>query len=68
MELIAQGQDIYAVTATLIVESVNRILSGKVASKGVKTLGEAFDASDFLNSLQEDDIKITMVEKSYVKS
>jgi len=47
---------------------VNRILSGKVASKGVKTLGEAFDASDFLNSLQEDDIKITMVEKSYVKS
>jgi hypothetical protein len=42
---------------------VNRILSGKAISKGVKTLGEAFVTSDFLNSLQEDDIKITLVEK-----
>lgn len=63
----AQGQDIYAVTAPLVVETVNRILSGKAASNGVKTLGEAFAAGDFLNSLQEDDIKITTVEKSYVK-
>jgi len=59
----AQGQDIYAVTAPLVVEAVNRILSGNATLKGVKTLGEAFVTNDFLNSLQEDDIKITLVEK-----
>ncbi|WP_431241418.1 hypothetical protein ACQ9BO_15130 [Flavobacterium sp. P21] len=63
----AQGQDIYAVTAPLVVEAVNGILSGKATSNGVKTLGEAFATGDFLNSSQEDDIKITMVEESYVK-
>ncbi|QSB25831.1 trans-acting enoyl reductase family protein [Flavobacterium sp. CLA17] len=60
----AQGQDIYAVTAPLITESINRILSGSIKKNGVTTMGEVFDASDFLKSLNDDDIKITAIEES----
>lgn len=62
--IIAQGQDIYAVTAPLVVETVNRILSGKAKKTGVTTIGEVFNAADFLNSLNEDDIVISAVEES----
>jgi len=60
----AQGQDIYAVTAPLVVETINRIVSGKLNSKGVTTIGEAFDASDFLQSLNDDDIIISTIQDS----
>jgi short subunit dehydrogenase-like uncharacterized protein len=60
----AQGQDIYAVTAPLVVEAVNRILSEKVNNTGVTTMGEVFDAADFLQSLNEDDIQISAIEES----
>lgn len=63
----AQGQDIYAVTAPLVVETVNRILSGKLKKTGVTTVGEVFDASDFLQSLNEDDITISVIEESKLK-
>ncbi|MFD1604445.1 saccharopine dehydrogenase family protein [Flavobacterium artemisiae] len=59
-KIAAQGQDIYAVTAPLVVEAVNRILSRKSKRKGVATLAEAFTAGDFLKSLQEDDIIISL--------
>jgi short subunit dehydrogenase-like uncharacterized protein len=59
----AQGQDIYAVTAPLVVEAVNRILCNKTNKQnGVTTAGEAFDAIAFLQSLNEDDITISAVE------
>ncbi|RUT72025.1 saccharopine dehydrogenase [Flavobacterium cupreum] len=60
----AHGQDIYAVTAPLVTEAVNRILSGSIKKTGVTTMGEVFDASDFLQSLSEDDIKIAAIEES----
>jgi short subunit dehydrogenase-like uncharacterized protein len=63
----AHGQDIYAVTAPLVVETVNRILSGKLQKTGVTTIGEVFDASDFLQSLNEDDITISVIEESKLK-
>ena len=47
----ASGQDIYAVSAPLIVEAATRVLSGSVKLFGVLTAGEAFDAKDFLTSL-----------------
>ncbi|MFM0040758.1 hypothetical protein [Paraburkholderia sediminicola] len=48
----ATGRDIYAVSAPIIVEATERLLSGKVAPRGgVLSLGEIFDARDFLAAL-----------------
>ncbi|WP_206957131.1 saccharopine dehydrogenase family protein [Trinickia acidisoli] len=58
----ATGQDIYAVSAPIIVEATERLLSGKSVSKGgVVSLGEIFDASDFLAAL--DTVKVVFDEK-----
>ena len=48
---VARGQDIYAVTAPLVVEAVDRILTGRTRTVGVASAGEIFDAPDFLRSL-----------------
>jgi hypothetical protein len=47
----AAGRDIYAVTAPLAVEAVDRILTGRTRAVGVASAGAAFDAPDFLRSL-----------------
>ncbi|MEV7283317.1 saccharopine dehydrogenase NADP-binding domain-containing protein [Streptomyces sp. NPDC093252] len=47
----AAGQDIYAVTAPLAVEAVERILTGRTRTTGVASAGEIFDAPDFLRAL-----------------
>lgn len=53
---IAQGRDIYAVTAPIVVEAVERILDHRLNNRdaGVAAAGEIFDALDFLNSLCPD--------------
>ncbi|KQX57414.1 MULTISPECIES: saccharopine dehydrogenase NADP-binding domain-containing protein [unclassified Streptomyces] len=48
---VATGQDIYAVTAPLAVEAVDRILTGRTRTTGVASAGEIFDARDFLGAL-----------------
>jgi short subunit dehydrogenase-like uncharacterized protein len=48
---IAQGRDIYAFTAPLVVEAVERILDGRARGSGALAPGEAFDAADFLRAL-----------------
>jgi hypothetical protein len=48
---VACGQDIYAVTAPLAVEAINRILTGQTRTTGVASAGEIFDAPDFLRAL-----------------
>ena len=48
---VASGQDIYAVTAPLAVEAVDRILTGRTRTIGVASAGEIFDAPDFLRAL-----------------
>lgn len=48
---VASGQDIYAVTAPLVVEAVDRILTGRTRTAGVASAGEIFDAPDFLRAL-----------------
>ncbi|MDA0564299.1 saccharopine dehydrogenase NADP-binding domain-containing protein [Streptomonospora sp. S1-112] len=48
---VARGRDIYAVTAPLVVEAVDRALTGRTRTAGVASAGAAFDAPDFLNSL-----------------
>lgn len=48
---IARGEDIYAVTAPLVVEATQRILAGEGRTIGVASAGELFDATDFLKAL-----------------
>lgn len=48
---VARGQDIYAVTAPLTVEAVDRILTGRTRAVGVVSAGEIFDAAGFLRAL-----------------
>ena len=48
---VARGTDIYAVTAPLICEAVDRILGGAVRQGGAFAPGELFDADDFLRTL-----------------
>jgi hypothetical protein len=55
----AEGRDIYAITAPLVFETVSRIMNGPIKITGVTTLGEAFDAQDFLNSLSADDLRVS---------
>lgn len=50
---IAHGQDIYAISAPLVVEAMERIRGGRSKATGVIAPGAAFDARDFLESLPE---------------
>ena len=50
----ARGRDIYAITAPLVVEAVERILSAPRAKGGVFAPGALFDAQDFLAALAPD--------------
>lgn len=47
----ATGRDIYATTAPLIVEAAIRIAEGMINRKGVVSAAEAFDTTDFFNSM-----------------
>jgi short subunit dehydrogenase-like uncharacterized protein len=47
----AHGQDIYAITAPLVVEAMERVVDGRCRRMGVVAPGEAFDAPDFLAAL-----------------
>ncbi|WP_449065587.1 saccharopine dehydrogenase family protein [Planomonospora algeriensis] len=49
----AVGQDIYAISAPLAVEAVDRILTGRTKAAGVVSAGAVFDAPDFLRALSE---------------
>ncbi|WP_264931127.1 trans-acting enoyl reductase family protein [Streptomyces sp. A012304] len=48
---VATGQDIYAISAPLAVEAVDRVLTGRTRTTGVASAGAAFDAPDFLHAL-----------------
>jgi hypothetical protein len=48
---IAQGRDIYAVTAPIIVEAAERILDNRTKPVGTVAAGEIFNAQEFLEAL-----------------
>ena len=56
----AYGHDIYAVTAPLVVEALERIVDGRCRRSGAVAAGEAFDAPDFLAALAADGIAAAM--------
>ncbi len=49
---VASGQDIYAVTAPMVVEAAVRILAGTGDAAGVASVGARFDPKDFLERAQ----------------
>ncbi|ANZ36081.1 saccharopine dehydrogenase [Lentzea guizhouensis] len=49
--LSVSGRDIYAVSAPLAVEAVERLLTGRFRVNGVASAGAMFDADDFLAAL-----------------
>lgn len=49
--IVAQGRDIYAITAPLVVEAVQRVLDGRTKATGVVSAGKIFDAAGFLAAL-----------------
>ena len=53
---VARGQDIYAVTAPLVVEAAARMLQSSFDRSGALSLGQAFDAEDFLRSFRPEDL------------
>ena len=55
---VASGQDIYAVTAPLVVEATCRVLAGAGGTPGVASVGARFDAADFLNSLSPEHLSL----------
>jgi hypothetical protein len=55
---VASGQDIYAVTAPLVVEAAGRILAGTGDAPGVASVGARFDAGDFLRALSPDHLTL----------
>jgi hypothetical protein len=55
---IASGQDIYAVTAPLVVEAAVRLLAGAGDAAGVASVGARFDAEDFLRSLSPEHLSL----------
>jgi hypothetical protein len=54
----ASGQDIYAVTALLVVEAAVRVLAGTGDAAGVASVGARFDAEDFLRSLSPEHLTL----------
>ncbi len=48
---VAKGRDIYAITAPLVVEATQRVISMRGRTPGVFAAGEIFDAWDFLKAL-----------------
>ncbi|BAV97549.1 saccharopine dehydrogenase family protein [Lysobacter enzymogenes] len=54
----AAGRDIYAVTAPLLVEAMERVLDGRCRGVGVRAAGDVFDAADFLAALAPDPLRL----------
>jgi len=56
---VASGRDMYAITAPIVVEAVERILDGRFFKRsGVAAAGEIFDARDFLESLSPEHLSV----------
>jgi hypothetical protein len=58
----AAGRDIYAVSAPLVVEAVQRILAADHRPTGVLTAGALGDARDYLMALHPDHLTVTIDE------
>ena len=55
-----EGQDIYAISAPLIAEAVEQLLSGKISATGAFAPSEVFDAKKFLTNFDSGASKFTL--------
>lgn len=60
---VAEGRDIYAFSAPLLCEAVERILGGQARDVGAQAPGAIFDAEDFLWSLVPDTLTIRLSDR-----
>ena len=58
--VVARGQDIYAFTAPLVVEALERVLDGRAHATGIATAGQLFDAWDFLRALPLEHLSVSV--------
>ncbi|HEV7990861.1 MAG TPA: saccharopine dehydrogenase NADP-binding domain-containing protein [Gemmatimonadaceae bacterium] len=58
----ASGQDIYAVSAPIVVEAAVRILEPAFARRGALALGQAFDPKEFLRALSPAHLAVELVQ------
>lgn len=56
--LVAQGRDIYASSAPIVVEAAERVINGLARKTGVVAAGDTFDAGDFLNALSSAHLEV----------
>lgn len=56
--LAASGRDIYAITAPLLVEAMERVLDGRSSGRGALAAGDVFDAVDFLAALAPEHLRL----------
>jgi saccharopine dehydrogenase-like NADP-dependent oxidoreductase len=56
--IVARGRDIYAVSASIVVEAIQRTVDSPDNTHGVVAAGEVFDARDFLNTLSPDHLVV----------
>lgn len=56
-----RGQDIYAITAPLVVEAAQQILAGSFKGSGARALGEVFDAGAFLKRLAQEHLRLEII-------
>jgi len=56
----AQGQDIYAITAPLVVEAAARMRQPSFTRSGAMSLGAAFDAEDFLHAIGPEYLQVEL--------
>lgn len=59
----ASGQDIYAVSAPLVVEAAERMLRPGFDRRGALALGQAFDACDFLDAMARSHLAVSIVRQ-----
>jgi NAD(P)-dependent dehydrogenase (short-subunit alcohol dehydrogenase family) len=57
---LARGRDIYAVTAPLVCEAVQRVVDGSVQPCGAFAPGEIFDAESFLQALSPEHLTFSL--------
>jgi hypothetical protein len=57
---VASGRDIYAITAPLVVEAAERILTQGTERSGAVASGEIMDAHDFLRTLSQVDLSFEL--------
>jgi short subunit dehydrogenase-like uncharacterized protein len=56
----ASGRDIYAITAPIVIEALERVLDGRVQAVGVVAPGAAFDAREFLEALAPQGLNLAL--------